>query len=634
VISSMRNYFRSLKFVLLIIVVAFVATSVVYFGAGAPDSGRSENAVATVNGEEISAERFRRAYASYVELLQQVYRRRLTPDMIERLGLTQQVLDELVQEALVVQQAEKEGIHVTDEELRSRIFGFPAFQQDGVFSGDRYRAVLRQARVSESEFEAEQRRDLRRRKMETLIRDGIKVSDDELRQAHATRRERVRAAWVFIDLQPLLAQAVVSEADAPAYLAAHRAQFTRPERRRVEYVLVSGKGVAPTVSDADAEAYYTQHPAEFESPKRFRVAHVLVRVPPVGGSEAESKAKAKVEDVIRRARAGEDFAALARDNSEDTATAPQGGDLGSVGPGEMVPAFEQAAFALKKGEVTTVPVRTQFGYHAIKAVEVDEGGRRPFREVASQIKDKLVAERTDRAAQTRADEVRRDVLAAQDFGAEARKLGLEPRTATIARGEEVPGLGRDPQLDEALFGLVPGGISTPLRIADGYAVAKVLEALPAGVPPLADIKDQVLAAMKREKAETVAMDRAKALAAEAVNDGDLLALGRRDGLQVGETPLFSRADPPRERGNLPGAVLLAALQTPAGRMAEPVRTQTGVYVVKTIERAPADAKGFDAEKDELRRQLLDQKRAQVWESWIRRLRAQAKIDTSAQLGPR
>ena len=462
----------------------------------------------------------------------------------------------------------------------------------------------------------------------------MKVSDDELRQAHATRRERVRAAWARIDLEPLLAQVEVSDADAATYLAAHQAQFTRPERRRVEYVIVSGKGVAPAVSDADAEAYYTQHPAEFETPKRSRVAHVLVRVPPVGGSEAETKARATVEDVIRRAREGEDFATLAREYSEDTATAAQGGDLGSVGPGEMVPAFEQAAFALKKGEVSAAPVRTQFGYHAIKAMEVEEGGRRPLREVANQIKDKLAAERTDRGTQTRAEEIRRAIQAAPDFGAEARKLGLEPRTATIARGDEVPGVGRDPQFDEALFGLAPGGISPPVRISDGYAVAKVLETLPAGVPPLADIKSQVLAAMKRDRAEAMAIERAKALAAEVAKTGDLLALGLKQGFQVGETPLFSRADPPRDRANLPPPVLLAALQTPAGQTAEPVRTQTGVYLVRTLEREPADPKGFDAERDELRRQLLDQKRAQVWESWLRGLRAQAKIDTAPQLAQR
>jgi peptidyl-prolyl cis-trans isomerase D len=634
VISSMRNYFRSLKFVLLIVIVAFIATSVVYFGAGALDTGPSGNAVASVNGEEITAERFRRAYANYVEFLQQVYRQRLTPEMIERLGLTQQVINELIQEALVVQQADREGIRVTDEELRSRISGFRAFQQDGAFSSDRYRAVLRQARLSEAEFEAEQRRDLQRRKMETLIRDGVKVSDDELRQAHATRRDRVRAAWARVDLEPLLAQVEVSEADAAAYLAAHQAQFTRPERRRVEYVVVSSKGVAPQVSDAEVEAYYTQHPAEFETPKRFRIAHVLARVPPVGGSEAETKARAKVDDVIRRAREGEDFAKLAREYSEDTATAPQGGDLGSVGPGEMVPAFEQAAFALKKGEVSAAPVRTQFGYHAIKAMEVEEGGRRPMGEVANQIRDKLAAERADRGTQSRAEEIRRAIQAAPDFGAEARTLGLEPRTATIARGDEVPGVGRDPQFDEALFGLAPGGISPPLKISDGYAVVKVLEALPAGVPPLADIKSQVLDAMKRDKAEAMAIERARALAAEVSKGGDFLGLGRKGGFQVGETPLFSRADPPRDPVNLPAPVLLAALQTPAGRTAEPVRTPTGLYLVKTLEREPADPKGFDAEKDELRRQILDQKRAQVWEGWLRGLRAQAKIDTAPQFAQR
>src|SRR6185436_19391969 len=101
---------------------------------------------------------------------------------------------------------------------------------------------------------------------------------------------------------------------------------------------------------------------------------------PTGGGAAEERAKAKAQEVIRRAQAGEDFAKLAREMSEDTATAPNGGELGLVGPGEMVPPFEQAAFALKKGEVTSSPVRTTFGYHAIKVLDVQEGGRQPFKE--------------------------------------------------------------------------------------------------------------------------------------------------------------------------------------------------------------------------------------------------------------
>src|SRR5262245_51750150 len=108
----MRTYFRSLKFVLLIVILAFVVTSVVYFGSGTLGGGHVGNAAATVNGEEISTDRYRRAYANYLEFLQQAYRQRLTPEMIERLGLPQQVLNELIQEALVVQQAAREGVRV------------------------------------------------------------------------------------------------------------------------------------------------------------------------------------------------------------------------------------------------------------------------------------------------------------------------------------------------------------------------------------------------------------------------------------------------------------------------------------------------------------------------------------------
>src|SRR5262249_21752717 len=155
---------------------------------------------------------------------------------------------------------------------------------------------------------------------------------------------------------------------------------------------------------------------------------------------------------------------------------------------------------------------------------------------------------------------------------------------------------RDPQLEEAIFGLAPGGISSPLKIPDGYAVVKVLQSTPSGVPPLAEIKELVLSAMKRDKAGQLATDRAKALVTEVGQNGDFMAVARKDGFATGETPLFSRAEPPKDRGGLPGAVLLAALQTPPGRLSEPVRTPSAVYVVKTLERESPDMKGFDAEK--------------------------------------
>jgi peptidyl-prolyl cis-trans isomerase D len=630
VISVMRDYARSLKIVLLIVIVVFILTSGVlfYFGTG-PFEGARSNSVAVVNGEEIPFERFRRAQANIMSAYERMSRQRLTPELAERLGLSQQVINELVTEAVVIQGAAKEDVRVSDEELRTTIQQIREFQENGRFSRDEYLKVLRQIKLDPGEFEKEVRRQLIRRKMETLIKQGVKVSDEEIRQTYRQRHERVRAAWAYADVKPVMAAVQVADEDLEPYVKAHQPQFSRPERRKLQYVIVNPKKLAVTVSDAEAEAFYKEHTAEFDEPKRLRVAHVLVRVPPVGGSEAENAAKAKVEDVIKRAKGGEDFGKLAREISEDKASAVQGGDLGFVGPGELVAPFEQAAFALKKGEISP-PVRTPFGYHAIRVVDVKEGGKIPLKDVVAKIKETLGAQKSEQAAQTRADEVRATLLSAKEFPAEAKRLGLEPQEATFGRGDTLGEAGRDPQLDEALFGLAVGGVSTPIKTAGGFAVVKVLQHIPAGVPPVAEIRDRVVEAIKRERAEQQVTDKAKGLITTLGKGEDFAAAAKADGFSTGSLPFFSRSDPPKERGSLPGGVLVAALQTAAGQVAEPVRADGGVYVVKTLERAAAPADGLEKERAELEKQVLEQKRALVWDNWIRGRLASSKVQVGGQ----
>ena len=631
-ISVMREYARSLKFVLLVVVVVFILTSGVlfYFGSGPLGGGGRSHAVAVVNGEEIPPERFRRAQANMLAAYERMARQRLTPELAERLGLSQQVINELVTEAIVIQGAAQEGVRVSDEELRSTIQQIREFQENGRFSREEYLKVLRQIRLDPGEFETEVRRQLVRRKMENLIKQGVKVSEEEARDAYRQRHERVRAVWAFGDVKPAMAAVQVADSELEPYVKAHQAQFTQPERRRLQYVVVSASPQAAAVSDAEVEAYYKEHGSEFEEPRRLRVAHVLVRVPPVGGSDAENAAKAKVEDVIKRARAGEDFGKLAREVSEDKASAVQGGDLGFVGPGELVAPFEQAAFALKKGE-TSEPVRTPFGYHAIRILDVKEGGKTPLKDVAAKIRTTLVTQKGERAAQTRADEVKSALQGGSDFAAAAKKLGLDARELTFARGDALGEAGRDPQLDETVFGLAPGGVSAPIKTAAGYAVVRVAQSIPAGVPPIGEIRDRVIEAIRRERAEQQLTDKAKTMAAAVAKGGDFGAAAKAEGFTTGSIPLFSRSEPPKERGTLPGAVLLAALQTPADQVAEPVRAEGGgVYVVKTLERQPASPDGFAAERAELEKQVLEQKRAQAWENWIRGRLATAKVEVGGQ----
>ncbi len=628
-ITFMRRYRKALQVGLLVVIAAFVASLFVFGSSGFDQGGARPDAVATVNGETISHKQYQERFDGYLEMYSRSNRGRLTAEMAETLGLPQRVVDELVTETAVMQRAQAEGLAMSDEEFNAAVHTMREFQDGGRFSIDRYRRFL-QARGVEGEQDL--RRFLTLRKVQRLIVGGVQVTDAELEQAWALRREEVRAAWALIELASLVAAATAGDDEVAEYLKTHGDEFKQPERRKVQYVTLVTKDFTPKVGDAEVEKHYTEHVKEFETPREVHASHVLVRVPETGGSEAEDRAREKVVGVIKRAKAGEDFAKLAREVSEDPGSKDKGGDLGWVTSGTMVPPFEQALFALKKGEITAEPVRTPFGFHAIKVGEVREASRKPLKEVASQIRDRLAADAADRAARARADEVRPGLQAAGDFMSEARKLGLTPIETTMAkigRPPVMPGLPATDTLEEAAFGLSVGGVTTPVNTPAGWVVLKVVEVIPPGVPPLAEIRDRVVAAVKRGKGETVASNRAKQLADEA-RSGDLPAAARKAGATVGEAPRFSRAKPAEK---LPGDVQLAALQTPAGQLSAPVRTPQGYYLVKVLERMPAGPVD-PGERDKLRSELMNQKQSQAWERWVMAVRGDAKIELLGQRPPR
>lgn len=621
-IGLMRRYRRLLQIGLLVVIAAFVITSV---WVGARQSGGRADAIATVNGEEIPAERYQRRYRLYFDFYAQANRGRLTPEVAEAMGLPQMVVDDLVRETVTVQRAQAEDLAINDDEFNAEVHAIPDFQEGGRFSMARYRRFLAERGT---DAEDDLRRQMTVRKMQRLIAGAAKVTDAELEQAFRLRREEVTATWAFVELAPLVAAVRVSDDEAEAYLKAHGAEFQQPERRRIQYVTLAPRDFKPSVSDVDVHRYYDAHANEFETPRQVHAAHILVRVPQTGGSEAEDRARAKAADAIRRAKGGEDFARLAMDVSEDDATKQRGGDLGWVAKGETVPEFEQAVFALKRGDVTPAPVRTPFGFHAIKAIDVREGGKKSLKDVAAQIRDRLAADAAEASARAKADEVRPPLQAAKDFTAEARRLGLVPVETPLARLPRSALAGPD-HLVETAFALATGGVSTPVKTPAGYVIVKAYETIPAGVPPFAEIRDKVIVAVQRQKADKMAQERAQALATDA-RASDLVAVATKAGTATGLARHFSRAKP-AER--LPGDVQVAALQAPAGQVLDPVKTPQGYYVVKVLERKAPSAADLGGDRDQLTRELLAQKRSAAWETWIAAAMANAKIERLARAAP-
>jgi peptidyl-prolyl cis-trans isomerase D len=621
-ITLMRRHRKGLQIGLLVVIAAFVASLFVFGSSGFDSSTERGDAVAIVNGEKISRRQYQDRFQGYLEMYSRGNQGRLTAELAEQLGLPQRVVDELVTEAAVAQRAEKEGLGLSDDEFNASVHAMREFQDNGRFSMERYRRFL-QARGVEAEHEL--RRYLTLRKVQRLIAGGVSVTDAEVDQAWGLRREEVRAAWALVELPPLVTAATAGDEELAEYLGKHPDEFKEPERRRVQYVTLVAKDFTPKVSDAEVEKYYTEHIKDYETPRQLQASHALVRVGETGGSEAEDRARDRIAALITRARAGEDFGKLAREISEDPGSKDRGGDLGWVSPGTMVPQFEQALFALKKGEISPEPVRTPFGFHAIKVTGVREASRKSMKEVAPQIRDRLAAEAADRAAKAKADEIRPALQSAKDFTAEARKLGLSPVETTMARIGRPPGMPAADTLEEAAFSLAIGGVTPPVNTPAGWVVLKVTDSIAAGVPPLAEIRDRVTAAVKRSKAETVAAARVKEIAEDA-KGGDLGAAARTAGATFGDTARFSRAKPAEK---LPGDVQVAALQTPAGELSSPVKTPQGYYVVKVLERSPAGPVD-PAEREKLQRELTSQKQNATWERWVLAARADSKIEVFGQ----
>ena len=623
---------RVAPYMLAAVLLAFVV-SLAYFGVSGNSNSGAQATVVTVNGDSVSAVTFDRAYRSAVEQTRRMAGERWSEELPRILRLREQVVERLVEERLVARGAAREGIVVSDAELADQIMRIGAFQEGGRFSRDRYVRLLAltQPPMTPADFEADFRTELVTQRLQGLITAAAKVTEGEARQAWEAERSRVRAAYLLV--APANGEGFqATDAELEAYHKAHPSEFTDPERRRaVVAVLPAARVPAPTVSDADIETAYQARRAQFEQPGRSRVSHVLIKVPTVGGSAAEDQAKARADAALARIKGGADFAQVAKELSEDPATASRGGDLGLIAAGELVPEVDKLIQSLKAGELGG-PIRSPFGYHVVKVFEVVPGSRKELKEVAPTLRATLAAEGQLKAHRDRAQEAQRALLVAADFAAEARRLGLTVHeTGLVRHGDPVEGVGgRLPEASDALFALPPDGVSNPVRVPEGLAIFRLVASEPARLRPLAEARADVLRAVQRQKAQADAKTRAEKLL-EAVRKGeDPRGLARQGGAVFGEIGPFSRAEPLGDRA-LGQALGPVALALPEGGAGGPVEGPGGFFVDKLLGRERPDPATFEAGRAEIEARLVREKRGRLWQAWLAAERARATIEINRQL---
>lgn len=466
----MSTGFDARRFFSYLFIFAIALVFILQFGPGsrgcnAPLAPTVKDAAARVNGQEISLTEFRRAYALRLDALRQRGGGDLPEALARQFGIPGRVLDELITAELLQQAAEKHGITVSDTDLLDMIRKDPSFQKDGQFDPETYTQVLQTyLRKTPPDYESGLRRRLAAGRLLALVSDTAEVSDDEVRARFQREGDTVGLSVVRFDPA---AYASKIKAPTPAEVSA--------------WEKAHGKEIA---------AYYEANRKTYSKGEQVRVRHILVRMGRNPTEAEKSAAFEKATALRKEIQGGKDFAQVAKESSDDPGSKAQGGELGWSERSTFVPAFAQAAFNLKVGELSE-PVLTPFGWHLIQVEEKKPAEEKPLSAVSGEIAQVLL--RKQRASALAEADARKAAAALakgtslatqfpdkKDADAQAVEPGERPRavdTGSFPRtSTSIPRIGPAPELHAAAFAANgPGALPGVYRAGDAYVVAQVTE---------------------------------------------------------------------------------------------------------------------------------------------------------------
>lgn len=533
------------------VILGLIILSFALAGVGSYLNGPARTAPATVNGNDISAPALENAYrnerARMESQMGEAFNQlAANPDYMKQ--FRRGVLDRLIDQALIDDKARSLGLRVSDEQIKQAIVAMPEFAENGKFSNDRYLQLIRRAGMTPEMFRDSLRQDMVRQQLmgavlgsEFALKGEAEQLDRLYNQTRDLRLIRL-AASAYVD------GIEVSDAEVEQFYKANSARFMNDETVKVDYLLLDAANLGKNikVTEQDAQDYYDQHQDLFQRPERRQVAHILI---PFG--KDEKAAEQKAEAVLAKAKAGDDFAALAKADSSDTFSAKKGGELDWFEKGVMDPAFEKAAFALDKAGDLSAVVKSPFGFHIIKLLGVEPAKTKPFVDVMSDTIARLQSEKAKEqffAEQQKMADSSFENPDSLDLTAEA--MGLQVLSTGYFSQADAPAPLNDPKVLSVAFSEQLRDDNTNsdvIELADGKAlVLHIMGHQPKAAKPLAEVKEQVITVIKHDKASEVARGKAQGLldklkAGENVQ-ADLTALGLKVDTHTGVSRFAQEMD--------------------------------------------------------------------------------------------
>ena len=499
-------------------------------------------------------------------------RGRVEPAVLDTPQFKQKVLDSLIDVALLAHDAEKQGYRLSDARLAQIIRQLPYFQREGKFDSALYDAMLRREGMNPHEFETSIRdRSLMFQVQSGLAESGIVTPGDvaELAQLLSQQRE---TAYVVLNPEMVMPRTAVSGPEIEQYYSSHPELFQIPEQVRVEYLRFSAgdlkTGGQPT--EDELKRAYAEEAARYVIPEKRRASHILIPLPLQASEDQIKQAQAKIDDVAKQARAGTDFATLARKYSADSVTAGHGGDLGEVRREALPKELETAIYSLKPGEISQ-PVRSTYGYHLVKLTGLVPEKRKSFADVRKELVEVVQRRKSEEKYFELSEKFRNLVYEQPDSLAPAAKaLGLTIQKSDWFTRAGGPGIAANPKVVQAAFepdvlGQVRNSDAVEIS-SDTLVAIRVTDKKPAGRKPLAEVRAEIERVVKQEQAKQETGKIAEEWLRDLRAGGSLEALAKKRGFKYQPPKVVSRESP----GGVDPRVAEAVFRMPQPEGGKPV----------------------------------------------------------------
>jgi len=614
-----------LKGLLLLVAVTFIS-----WGGYSFFREKKHDYAAMVNGIPVHVRDYQETLQGVLKRYRDAMGPAFTDKMIEELRIRENVLEELVSRVLILQEGKRLGLHVSDSELRMAIESIPSFQFNGQFDSRLYERFLSLNRMATEDFERMQRENLLYSKVVSLIRlNGGKVSEEEMLETYLFENEKINLQFVKISPETFRGQVNANEVEMKDYYQKQQEEFRIPTYVQIQYLAFRPADYESKIqtSPDDIKRYYDQRKESFKIPKKVRAREILIKVDPQDSPEKIGEKQKKAEDILGKAKKTKDFASLAKQVSE-SGTASKGGDLGWIQRGNIEESLERALFSLKAGDLSDLLKGGQ-GFYILKAEEVTEEKQKTLEEVKDQILQSLKKEKAKAEASRKADDAFYSLFRSREVEKFAREKEVSIKTTGFFKeGDEVPELGKDPSFHSSAFSLKTGEISSVINIPPNFYILKLVDKKDSRVPPLEEVKEEVIRKVAGKKAEEKARQTAEEILNQMKTGKEFRKAIEGKSYTIEATGFFGRAGGVIPKIGPAGEWMasLASLTEQKPLPKEPFRTKEGYFVVRLLASEPADRNKFESVKKNLEKRLIYQKQEEFYRNWLQHLRAKASVE--------